>query len=218
MSKKDLKNKLDQINEMIEELSRGGHSYNSYYGDDSVVYANIKNYNFADIDSVKKLIPKKYHKLFDRDITDEIINDIEWNCRNWRIEGIKDNGYYSEKYPSVEFVGCYGRSGGWYGLTVAESWHDDIDEMIEAIDEKPNERQYTLADINQAVKAWDQVQKCLDEIEAEAKAFDGTDEVFCSIEANWFEGWDDEIKADKEVKKAKELAKKHGYILAKEVK
>ncbi len=217
MNKQTIKKELQKIQEFIDENKRGGHSYNDYYGNDQVVYANIKNYNFADIDEVKSKFNKKYHKLFDRDITDEVLNDYEWDCRNWRVDGITDDGYYAEQYPNVEFVGCYGRSGGWYGITVSTDWHKNIDVMLEDLERKPSDRDYTLQDMQKAIKSWREVVACFGDIEEEAKKFNANDEVFCSIEANFVEGWDDELLKNREVKKAQELAKKYGYILAREV-
>jgi len=218
MTKKEIKAKATEAMDYLDSVSR--------YYQGRVFCVNVKRHH-EDFDIEK--IASKYPKMIREAILEEFggeeisegyyqwlndeasyfIDDLLKNDCQDRKDVKKHMPYLKDK------LGFYGRSGGWFGVN--GKVYEEFEELLLDLDDDYTLDQiYQYHDIEGMLAEVEAVKWVLDEADKFNKGLDYQDELIFRIE-EFVENIKIDIKNRKEVKTAKTLAEKHGYILARAI-
>jgi len=202
--------------------------------DDKLFSVNVKlyhqDYELAD---VAERFPKKYRARIKDEYTDERVGEIIDNQLGYEVDywvsDWPDGVAFNPDEPEWEMlqridrksIGLYGRSGGHYCFDIVTSDENALEELLnnEGYEDRTN---YGTADeiLVEAEKTLEAVRWFKSEIEKAHGYLDSKEwvegEIGGDIEVN-LEDWEYDDKKEREIKRAKKIAKEYGYVLAKEV-
>ena len=209
----------------------------SYYDSGKKYYsANVKVYSFGDIDEVLKKYPTKYHNRVKQYFKNEYINSLwyQWledsfeqfkyeisDAKACLKDGKQGNlsiyaNLIDRAYNLITEDYLLGRNGGHWCFDISEDYEDilnNIEYELEDEDNKLEDYQEQLKDIIEDQHA---INHILEFASAYAKSLDFNYELDYRV-SEYIEELKTEDQSNKEIKQAKTLAAKHGYIIAKEL-
>jgi hypothetical protein len=210
--------KLQQLKELNDTMNKE----KRYYEGENWYCVNVKRgIDYVGIDGLyKKLkLTKKQTEKLKLFFTEERLNDIYYEWLRWSWVDLnemfedKENDVSTMDWADNKKIISLGRSGGWACFQLAQ----DIDTLIEAIENKD----YAYFDnIPEAKKEVLRLMKKVDKVKSYIEKFNNglnwEQELKYRIEEKLVEV-KEEIQSEKEVKTAKKLAEKNGYILAQKI-
>ena len=220
MTKKEIKAKAKETMEYLDTVSR--------YYQGRVFCVNVKRHgDDFDVEDISSKYPKQVRKAVAEEFADEKLGDIHWRWLEYEASFFVDDYLKQncedredvEKYMTHlkdDSIGFYGRSGGWFG--VSGKVYEEFEELLLDLDDND----YTFGQINQYHDIGGMFAKVeaitwvLNEADKYNKGLTFKDELTYKIE-EFVSEITDQLKEEKEVKTAKTLAEKHGYVLAKTV-
>lgn len=230
-----LKESLEHAEKDITEHVRGGYNYNHR----KIWCVDVKRRNdYVDISELVKVFPKRYRKHLIEKFTDEEVYKIH---NDWLHDSVENfltdikHGYIvpceedkeaDQKFEELlkifnnnknfaDSLGCYGRSGGWFGFD-AEPILTAIDDAIREFEyEKDEDFEYLGKEALELYEAGHLVLTLADRYN---KSMHFMAELEYWMQEYISEYVEPELQEEKDIAKCKKLASKYGYILAKEIK
>jgi hypothetical protein len=219
MNKKQLKIKAEESLEYLKSVSR-------FYDHNTIYCVNVKRgCDYVNIEDLASKYSKKLKEAileeFNEDYMGNLYQDwLEYVSEYFIEEYLKDNCSDDEKVKKyIPFIdkksmGLYGRSGGWFGVT--SDVEDNLEALLMDIEDMKLKELYKYHDIDSYFQKVEAIKWVLNEADKYNKGLKWKDELEFKVEEFVGEKKED-IQKEKELNQARTLAKKQGYILAKEV-
>ena len=221
--------KIEKLQKEAEEVTEKITEERDYYDHKRYFSVNVKRYNDGvDVDGLIAKYPKKYQKGLKDIFTDEWVDKLYWQWLedeerylldvfeggvdlNWRVGEYydEDDAKIMAKRQLFFDYGFAGRSGGHFVFDSNVDEEDILEDIRNTDDvEYIEERLETLKDLLESVLY------IKNDVSARNKSLKFEDEIIFRLDEE-LENVKAEVKSVEEVKKAKKLAKRNGYVLAK---
>lgn len=228
---------VDEVRkQLVEEVRKQLVERDYYHSGQHWYEANVKVYSFGDIDEVLKKYPKRYHERIKEHFTDEYINSLRYEWLNQEYDQFKyeisdakaclkdakqggwiiDAGLIDRAYNLITNDYLLGRSGGHWCIEVSEDYEDTLDNIEYELEDEENKLEDYQEQLQDILKDQLALAHILEFANRYAKSLEFNYELDFRVE-EYIEELKKENQDNKEIKQAKTLASKHGYILAKEV-
>lgn len=218
MTKKEIKQKTEESIEYLNSVSR--------YYQGKVFCVNVKRH-FDDwsLEDVASKYTKRVKSAILEEFNDERVDRMYWDWLSFEADYfvddyLKQNCTDSDEvkkhmaYLSDDYIGFYGRSGGWFG--VDSKLLDELEEVLLDLEDYTLDEVHRYHDIDGLFAHVEAVKWVLDEADKFNRGLTFKDELEYRVE-EYADEVKKELQCQREITMAKTLAERNGFVLAKTI-